>query len=61
MLSVKAKYDHNANYTILNDDNYEDKPSSCIQRSESLRGHFVKMWNIITVDKLLSGAIIIVQ
>ena len=46
-----SKYDHNANYTVLNEENYDGKASSCIQRSESLRGHFVRMWNKITIDK----------
>lgn len=46
-----SKYDHNTNYTALNEYSYDDKASSCIQRSESLRGHFVRTWNKITVEK----------
>ena len=27
-----SKYDHNANYTVLNEENYDGKASNCIQR-----------------------------
>ena len=53
-----SKYDHIANYAVLRGDTYYGKASSCVQRSEALRGHFVGMWNKIPIDKAPRGGLI---
>ena len=53
-----SKYDHIDNYAVLREDNYDGKASSCVQRSEALRGNFVSIWNKIPIDKAPRGDII---